>query len=234
MRRLKLAAVLPVLALGVTIAHADPQLRLQAGADIITVDDNGVGDLLPTIAGSVLVSVVNFHGYNLTFDGGTSGPLTTAPYPHLDLTYNVTNFPGTPAPTDALHILWSDTGFHNFTGGFVFNMHNGGTVEGGSVTYNAYLDSSDAIFGEGTPLGSIGPFSSGSTVNTFAGDTSAFANVHAPYSATQEIVVSFSSNGAQITGDANLQAAPEPASVLLFGAALVGIVTGLRKKVLHS
>jgi hypothetical protein len=93
-------------------------------------------------------------------------------------------------------------------------MAIGGTLNlGGSVVYNSYADSSNTPFGTSEPLTSQ---VFGTTPFAGAAGSTILASASAPYSLTQEVVITHTSPGATTFGG-TLFAAPEPTALMTWG-----------------
>jgi hypothetical protein len=97
-----------------------------------------------------------------------------------------------------------------------------------STTQAAYSDNSNAFFGTGTPIGTVGPL-------TTAGFGSASGGGPAgptPYSLTIDDTFSAGGGNATFSALGNIAATPtpEPSSMLLFGTGLVGLGGILRRR----
>jgi hypothetical protein len=186
-------------------AQAAQMLRLTQGASSVQITDGGVGDSNPFAGAITFIGSVG--SYFLNVSTGVSKPvLGSAANPHMDLAS--LNMSG----SGMLTIEHTDT---DFVGTGPFAMHIGGTTNG-SVSYAAYFDSTNAAFGTGSAIDSLGPFGG----PAFAGSGGGGNAVITPYSLTQ--VVTLTHTGFGISSfDAEL--IPEPATLALFGLGLIGV-----------
>jgi hypothetical protein len=99
-----------------------------------------------------------------------------------------------------LTIQWTDidfsAGMNTVTGG---SMHAGGNAINGTITYNAYVDGTNAAFGHGPPqIGNL-VFSTA----PFSGDATSSFSTTSPFSMTEELIFALGANG---TGDGDFEA----------------------------
>lgn len=199
---------------GVRSATAIPlTLKLDDGTTTITIVDEGTGD---SWAG---VGVVQYSGsigaFNVNVSTGISIPVIgTVNEPKLDL--NSVNVSSLSGGTLTISVTQPDLG-PLAAGVGEFNMLAGGTT-GGSVSVNAYYDISNAAFGTGTLIGSLGPFGSGA----FSGTASSTSlPTTSPFSMT--IIAQVTHNKGNITSFDAEVSVPEPSTLLLLGSGLLGL-----------
>jgi len=92
-------------------------------------------------------------------------------------------------------------------------------VGSGTVSFDSYIDNTNALFGQGVLLGHLGPYTS-----TDSGTTSgSIASLLNPYSLTTKTTVSLT-EGSMMQTTTNVAIVPEPISSTLFlvGAATLG------------
>jgi hypothetical protein len=170
-------------------------------------------------AGTTFAGAVGDYTVNFT-SGITS--LGTSTNPVMDIvSLNATALTAT---TETLVIELSSTGFKASPLGI--SLQIGGTNgllfgPNGSVTYSAYYDTTDTLFGKGSLIGSTGAL----TGSPFGGTAGGTITSPSDYSITQIVSLAPDAGGNPmgISFDAKLTATPEPASLFLVGSALAGL-----------
>lgn len=192
-------------------------------SDSNPADTQEVFDL--TNSGTVIFDS-SMGAYSINFAVGTSTPAIGSPQqPVLDLnSMDITSRNGSGG---TLNFALTDTGYVSSASPITAFLNAvGGTLSGSGSSYsvNTYMDCGDAAFGTGTLLTSqsfSGP--------SFSGNASAdAASCGHAYSLTQLITLQMP-GGAQFSGDSSL-AVPEPSTIALFGAGLLGLGFALRRK----
>jgi len=175
-----------------------------------TVLDGGAGDQNVLAGAITYIGSIGTWLMNVT-TGITKPLLGTDEYPvlHLD-SVNATSSAG-----GTLDIWFSE---NNFVGssGFIASIVSAlGGITGGTVTITTYLDSSNALFGTGTTLDTLGfTGGAGSSVNGTYVDL-----LDAPYSLTVRATITHAESTAS-SFNAELKV-PEPGTLSLIGAMLV-------------
>jgi hypothetical protein len=215
-----LLAVGSLLAASTSDAEAAFKLRLStAGGASAIIVDQGAGDNANTAVGEGVISFSGDVGnFTLNFTVGSSKPqIGSASLPQMNLiSFNAT----TSGAPDILTIELTDTDFIGPLPSANFNTVVNGTRIPGSLSFAAYLDSTNTEFGTGTEIASFGPLGSGAAS---AGATT-LVTTSAPYSLTMIATVDHLTKGIRdtTTFDANISV-PEPKMLTLFGIGLLGI-----------
>jgi hypothetical protein len=185
-------------------------LSTNGGADTVTVADQGVGDINPTVGAVTFSGALGDFIVNVTT--GLSKPLLgTADSPWIDLnSVNVTNLG---FGLETMLVSVTDTGFTT-TGPLTLVSSIGGTQSGPALTLQTFLDAGNIPFGTATALGSL-TF----TTTPFSGSVVANLIATAPFSLTE--TVSFSLPGLSVTTfDAEVRV-PQPGTLGTLGAGLL-------------
>jgi len=191
-------------------AFAVPTLEISDGITTITVEDGGAGDGGPNVGDVVFVGAIG--AFDLNVSTGVTKPLTADNF--IDL-----GFLADSSGAGDLTIKFSETGFETLPDLDRFLSSIGGTTQaGGAVSFETFLDDSNTLFGTGTALADLdfGP-------TAFSGTSldGPFAGISNPFSLT--VVVSIHHDAAiTSSGDANIEAVPEPTGIALLGMALLG------------
>jgi hypothetical protein len=165
---------------------------------------------------------------NFTVVTGTAIGQPIIQAPDLSVQTTTVSAAGTPNPT-TIRMEFSQTDVDSASAGgllaalastFTVNTLAGeGNIE--SVVITSYADNSNTVFGTGIQLATdtfsgIGSFSSPTFVDNFTLNNSLFSE-------TVVIEAVFTGGSGALTTSAQLVAVPEPASLALFGSALLGL-----------
>lgn len=208
-------------------AEAAFAMRVTQGASVVTIADEGAGDLG---GGNGFILFSGSVGeFFLNVNVGQSDPVLPPPLPHLDLNVTATtsaiNAPTLPA---TLVVELSQTGFdHNGLQGY--NTHWGPVVPGGGTSeLDVYIDRDDALFGTSgagvTQVADLGPVTSPGAFLSATG----LAIADPSYSVTLKWTITHTGLGTT-TGNANFQI-PEPGSLALLGIGLLGLGGALLRR----
>ena len=215
-----------MLAAGTQFAGAVPTLTLFDGTTTITVVDGGVGDSNAAAGAVTWVGTIGVWSVNVST--GITTPVTTPPYPHLDL-----NSQDTSTAAGTLTIKWSDTGNPANNKGMTLNI--GGTVESvtsASLTYRLYGDAGNTALATTTLLGTDGPFGPGAFSQN--GHTSVGLGGLGPnFSLTQQIVITHTGAGTT-SFNAESQVVPDGGTTIaLLGGSMLGL-GAIRRKLIRA
>jgi len=213
--------------LAVGLAHtalASAEMELVSGGSTVIITDNGVGDLDSTV-GTITYSNTNLNGWVISVTSGTSNSPGVDPF-GIDLTSLTATCGSTqPCSSDPLQVWFSDTGFNVGAPGFQSDYSATITGSTASTSQTAWVTNANTIFGMGSLIGTVGPFTSTNHGSVFGGG----AGVPL-YSLTLEQIFTAGGHSASFSADGNITAVPEPGAVVLLGTALVLCASGLRRK----
>jgi hypothetical protein len=225
------ALLIALLALAAVPAHAGLILRLDDGVNQLDIADGGAFDQ------NALTGAVGYFGAFgdsfLNIATGSSKPVVGGPYgPQLSLTSIVSSMIG------SLDILLTDTDFLGPVGNATAYSMVGG-VTTGNIAFNTYLDASNAEFGMGSALAEIAL-----PGFLYSGREDSAVSAAAPFSLTIAATIThltdrdFTLLGGNtqilpsrtITSHTDVHQVPEPGTVSLLGAGLVGMFLRRRRQ----
>lgn len=211
---------LGAIALGFSgVAQAVPTMKISDGISTITVSDNLAGDA--NAAAGLVTWVGSIGVWNINVNTGVTKPaFGNADNPYMDL--NFVN--GSSSGAGTLTIWFSET---DFTKNGTAAARIGGTVAlGGTVSYETYYDTANALFGNSGALTNQGPFAGAFSASATGGPV-IDPNV---YSLTQKITITHGQAGVS-SGDAELTVPDSGSTIALLGAALatLGLISRRRK-----
>ena len=192
-----------------TFAVVPPGLTITDGTNTVIIDQGGNVTFSPGCVGcrtnidSAQPGNLAWGGtigaFNVTLIVGESKPVL-GPAPDMDLSIQSVNT----TTGGTLTISLSDVGFTTPNISSV-SMAAGGILSGaGTITFLSYVDNSNAAFGQGTAVGTLGPFSGSAFNGTLAAGAPPTA---APFSMTESVTLNFPGAGSG-GGDFGMQALP--------------------------
>jgi hypothetical protein len=183
--------------------------------------------------GKITLNGFSFGDFAIDFIGGTSS-LPNDPTKNK-LSVNSFTLTNTAGSDKMITVSISDDDFAlnpvyptTFNAQSVFGA-SGLSTEGTSIaTFSAYLDTTNALFGTGTSLGTWGPLGlTGASSTMFTPLTL----TGAPFSLTETIsITQGSGSSANFNANVELAPVPEPGTIVLLGAGLLGLGAYSRRR----
>jgi len=208
-----------ILAAGTQLAGAVATLSIFDGTTTITVTDGGIGDSNPTVGAVTWIGTIGV--WNVNVSTGITGPVTSPPYPHLDL-----NSVDTSTGAGTLTLKWSDPGNGPSTDSM--NMNVGGTQPAtGSLTYKLYGDAGNVALATTTLLGTQGTFI-GASYSQTGNSSLGLGGLGSLFSLTQQVVLTHSGAGTT-SFDAEAQVPDGGTTLALLGSSMLGLGAIRRK-----
>lgn len=209
------------------LAHATTdELKLTSGTSTVTIMDNGVGDS-NFESDTILYNNPNFDGWKISFVGGTSNSPTVSPFGIEIGSLTAKCLSGRGCTNHTLSISYSATGFTDPVAAFTNTFSS--TIARGSASQMAWDDTSNTIFGTGTPIGTVIPLTAPSGAGSKSGGGPAGPGV---YSLTLKDTIAANSQGVSLDG--SITAVPEPQTLVLFGSGLISLAGLLRRKLVRA
>ena len=133
-------------------AHALATIRLDDGTTALDIADGSILDT--SLAAGVITYSGSIGNFTVNVTTGVQGGTTSLPILAFN-TFDISNSSG-----GTLTAWFSNTGFGPTSSPAGYTMHGSGTAIQGSGTVNfySYIDNTNTMFGEGTLLGSLGPY----------------------------------------------------------------------------
>lgn len=191
------------------MAFATPELKLVSGTSTLVISGTG---------STVTYSNTDFDGWDISivFGSSNSPNLSGANGSFgIDDVVLAACSDGT-CSANPLDLFLSDTGFTQDVGAGGFTSVYSTTQVGGTTSQLAWDSSANTIFGMGTPVGTVGPFT-GSDLGSVSGGGSAGPS---PYSLTLEDIFSDSEGPASFSTNGYMARTPEPNPMMLCGIGL--------------
>ncbi len=199
----------------VSISHA---IIVQATDGVTTQQcQDGAGCDSNPLAGFVNATFLFNGNTEVTTAVGQTFPfLGTAGQPHIDLLGSVTTGQGSNGGT---FVISASQDFYTGPSSPVGFSHLVGGTTNGTAAFAAYADDANGLFVQQQTIANLGIFPTGA----FSGANFGSANVSNPYSLTLVATIVHDGAGQVTTFNHELQAVPEPGTMMLMGSGLLGL-----------
>jgi hypothetical protein len=217
-----LAVVVPMLLLVTSFAHADQALYLYINNTLQSPTSNSCD---PPNGGTVCIYTF-INGSTISVNTGQNGGI-----PQITLTTSTTQLA---AGTNTYEIDYVVNNFTPTHGGYS-HSESATLAAGDSASSNIYYDSGNSLTPAAGVLVDSLSLAGGTTGISTAVNTSGSFLFGAPYSLTDQIILTltaFGHNG-QVTSSFNTTV-PEPASLMLLGSSFLGLAGVLRRKLVKQ